>query len=154
MEDKLAWLGVCMPLPVSSTAAEEEEEEEEKRSEGPTMTKVYRSVHPWGYCGDIDVYYIDDGERKKYRLNKRTDLARHAVGIDNKMCWGYGGSGPHQLGIAILADVTGDDQLAKRWYGSFTWDVIAQIEQNGFELSEETVWKWLRENGLLLEQEQ
>jgi hypothetical protein len=58
------------------------------------------------------------------RLNPRRDLWNHSPsGFE----WGYGGSGPAQLALAILADHLGDDQEALEFYQRFKWAVIAGL---------------------------
>jgi hypothetical protein len=42
----------------------------------------------------------------------------------------YGGSGPAQLALALLADVFDDDGLALRYHQDFKWNVIARLKQN------------------------
>lgn len=42
--------------------------------------------------------------------------------------WGYGGSGPAQLALAILLELT-DQETAIRNYQDFKWKVISQIPQ-------------------------
>jgi len=44
--------------------------------------------------------------------------------------WGYGGSGPAQLALAILLDMYGEE-LARKLYQDFKWDVIANFPQDG-----------------------
>jgi hypothetical protein len=59
-------------------------------------------------------------------LPLRLDLANHSpTGFE----WGYGGSGPAQLALAILADVFRNDQLAVRLHQRFKWDAIATLER-------------------------
>jgi len=41
--------------------------------------------------------------------------------------WGYGGSGPHQLAIAILFDVTGDRGIVLKYSQKYKWDKIAKF---------------------------
>lgn len=56
-------------------------------------------------------------------LPLRLDLRDHSpTGFQ----WGYGGSGPAQLALAILADYLGDEQ-ALEIYQSFKWKVIAKL---------------------------
>ena len=43
--------------------------------------------------------------------------------------WGYGGSGPAQLALAIVLKLTGKAD----GYQDFKWDVIAKIPQGPFE---------------------
>jgi uncharacterized protein DUF6166 len=57
-------------------------------------------------------------------LHPRFDLANHSpTGFE----WSYGGSGPAQLALAILADALGNDARALRFYQVFKWRVIARI---------------------------
>jgi hypothetical protein len=47
--------------------------------------------------------------------------------------WGYGGSGPAQLALAVLLKFT-DKQTAIENYQDFKWEIIAQLEQKDFEV--------------------
>ncbi len=61
-------------------------------------------------------------------LNPRLDLCNHSpTGFE----WGYGGSGPAQLALAILADRLGDDRQALNLYQRFKWAVIAELPRKG-----------------------
>lgn len=85
------------------------------------------------YLGNIDA---TTGERVVYRvredgfctpLNPRFDLRNHSpTGFQ----WGYGGSGPAQLALALLADYLKDDARALQLYQDFKWSVIAVLPQN------------------------
>lgn len=44
--------------------------------------------------------------------------------------WGYGGSGPAQLALAILLDFTGDEELSLRHYQAFKERHIATLKRN------------------------
>jgi len=60
-------------------------------------------------------------------LNPRLDLFNHSpTGFE----WGYGGSGPAQLALALLADVTGNDDGAVRAHQSFKSGAIASIPRD------------------------
>jgi hypothetical protein len=57
-------------------------------------------------------------------LNPRLDLWNHSPsGFE----WGYGGSGPAQLALAILADHCGNDEQAFNFHHRFKWTVIAEL---------------------------
>jgi len=45
--------------------------------------------------------------------------------------WGYGGSGPAQLALAIMLELTGKSD----GYQDFKWDVIAKIPQIPFKIT-------------------
>lgn len=49
--------------------------------------------------------------------------------------WGYGGSGPAQLALAILADHLGDDQEASNLYQRFKWNVVAALPRHYWKLT-------------------
>lgn len=67
----------------------------------------------------------------KQFLANRTDLANHSpAGFG----WGYGGSGPAQLALSLLADYLGNDALALRAYQMFKLRVIAKLT-NGSKFS-------------------
>ena len=58
--------------------------------------------------------------------------------------WGYGGSGPAQLALAILIEFGVDEQNAVRLHQEFKNDVIAGLEQGkDFELLTSKVGEWL-----------
>lgn len=71
-----------------------------------------------------------------YLLNPRHDLRNHSPDGFN---WGYGGSGPAQLALALLADALGDDEKAQRLYQDFKFKVIGRLDGDRFELSEENI---------------
>lgn len=45
--------------------------------------------------------------------------------------WGYGGSGPAQLSLALLLDYFGDTGTAQRLYQDFKFRVVASWPQDG-----------------------
>ena len=45
--------------------------------------------------------------------------------------WGYGGSGPAQLALALLLDYTGDDAFALNHYQAFKIEVVSQLDCAG-----------------------
>lgn len=47
--------------------------------------------------------------------------------------WGYGGSGPAQLSLAILLEVLPEDE-AKDRYQDFKWAITAQLPQTDFSI--------------------
>lgn len=61
-------------------------------------------------------------------LPKRLDLATHSP---TGFAWGYLGSGPAQLALAICADHLGDDAKARRIYQTFKLMVTATLVDDG-----------------------
>ncbi|HEX5399056.1 MAG TPA: DUF6166 domain-containing protein [Verrucomicrobiae bacterium] len=65
-------------------------------------------------------------------LNPRLDLYNHSpTGFE----WGYGGSGPAQLALAILANHFGDGSRALAIYQSFKFSVVAGLPKRHWKLT-------------------
>lgn len=102
---------------------------------------VYQGIRD-RVTGRLQIRRYDDEARKIRRLNPRLDLFNHSVGFEV----GYGGSGPAQTALAILADHLGDDERAVRLHQSFKWAVIAKLERDAdFEITASDVDAWLAE---------
>ena len=81
-----------------------------------------------GYAVDVTV--------NGHPLNPRLDLYNHSpTGFE----WGYCGSGPAQLALAILADHCGDDERAFNLYHRFKWAVVAGWPHRGWMLTTEDI---------------
>jgi hypothetical protein len=73
-------------------------------------------------------------------LDPRLDLCSHSpTGFE----WGYGGSGPAQLALALLADHTGDDEEAATLHQDFKRLVVARLPFRGWELTGPQMDSWL-----------
>jgi hypothetical protein len=73
-------------------------------------------------------------------LDLRHDLRNHSPdGAE----WGYGGSGPAQLALALLADATDDDELAQTHYQRFKREVIAGFERDRFLITQAEIRCWI-----------
>ncbi len=65
-------------------------------------------------------------------LNPRQDLWNHSpTGFE----WGYGGSGPAQLALALLADHLSDDDEASVLHQDFKRAVVARFNGRGWTLT-------------------
>jgi hypothetical protein len=85
-----------------------------------------------GYAAIVTV----DGKR----LKPRWDLCNHSPsGLE----WGYPGSGPAQLALAILADHCGDEQ-ALRFHQRFKWAVIVGLPKRGWKLTSREIDEAMR----------
>jgi hypothetical protein len=51
--------------------------------------------------------------------------------------WGYGGSGPAQLALALAADVLGDDEQAQDVYQDLKFRLVGRVPEDGWSLTEE-----------------
>jgi hypothetical protein len=59
--------------------------------------------------------------------------------------WGYGGSGPGQLALALLLEFTNHVQFSLRHYQTFKFRYIAQLPQSDFTLPIVPVREYIRE---------
>jgi hypothetical protein len=67
------------------------------------------------------------------QLNPRFDLWNHSpTGFE----WGYGGSGPAQLALALLADCLGDDATAVNLHQRYKEAIVSRLPYRGWGLSE------------------
>lgn len=74
-------------------------------------------------------------------LDPRLDLREHS---SDGLAWGYAGSGPAQLALALLADAL-DDETALEHYQRFKRLVVAELPDDGWRLSEADLREWLSE---------
>lgn len=78
-------------------------------------------------------------------LDPRLDLRNHSPSGLN---WGYGGSGPAQLALAILCHMLNErgharpDEHALRRYQQFKFQVVGRLPEAGFKLPLHDVEHW------------
>ena len=60
--------------------------------------------------------------------------------------WGYGGSGPAQLALALLLDAGLSNQDAVALHQRFKWDVIAKLPQTDFIIDANRVLAWIKQH--------
>lgn len=74
-------------------------------------------------------------------LPPRFDLRNHSpTGFE----WGYGGSGPAQLALALLADALNDAEQALLLYQAFKWKTVALFPTEGWQISKTEVQRIVR----------
>lgn len=80
----------------------------------------------------VRVKFSYNGEQHTRTLDPRNDLYNHSPdGFE----WGYSGSGPAQLALAICADVLGSDERALRVYQRFKARMVAPIDGDDFSIT-------------------
>lgn len=100
----------------------------------PDMTRVLVSNPKAGVASELPL---------------RLDLWNHSpTGFE----WGYLGSGPAQLALAILAYVTGDDAYARARHQQFKTEVVAPIQDISWELSFSMIREWVEAHPLSLDE--
>jgi hypothetical protein len=97
------------------------------------------------YIGEVKssmewkVYVRTTGGRRR-PLPLRLNVQNHSP---SGFSWGYSGSGPAQLALAILCDAMADKKRAVRLHQRFKADVIARLDQDQswlMPLSEVEAW--------------
>jgi len=111
-------------MPNSETAAVRSVEREVN---APLVQKRYEGKRSYD-----QVFVTIDGRV----LDPRFDLRFHSPdGFE----WGYGGSGPAQLALALLADCLKDVNRALALYQEFKAKVVAGLPRDGWTLTEQEI---------------
>ena len=85
--------------------------------------------------GDGCAVVVTDA-RGSRTLDPRLDLRNHSpAGFE----WGYGGSGPAQLALALAADVLGVDEAALGVYQRLKFRVVGGLPSDGWTLTDAEV---------------
>lgn len=87
---------------------------------------------------------VDDGELSPQRSQQ---LVNHSPDGFN---WGYGGSGPTQLSLALLLLLFSEEN-AVHLHHNFKWKYITTLPKGDFKLNSEqinTVRKWMKKQGV------
>ncbi len=85
------------------------------------------------------VVEVVTGSKRMRPLNPRNDLWDHSP---DGFAWGYGGSGPAQLALALAADVLGDDQRAVRIHQELKRELVARWDMDSPWATDES---WIRQ---------
>ena len=93
--------------------------------------KVYHGRRTEHGCA-VDVEEDDE----VYLLDPRLDLRNHSP---TGLGWGYSGSGPAQLALALAADVLGDDERAQEIYQRLKFRIIGGLPHEGWVLTESRI---------------
>ena len=98
--------------------------------------KTYSGVRAESGCAVT----VEDGGVSR-ALDPRFDLSNHSpAGFE----WGYGGSGPAQLALALAADVLRDDGAALGVYQRLKFRVVGRLAGDGWTLTEAELADTLR----------
>lgn len=91
--------------------------------------KLYPETEYYGMRGhDVWKRLYPDGVSERLLLEPSLKLRNHSP---TGFSWGYGGSGPSQLALALLLDATSVPETAERWYQEFKSNIVAGWDFNG-----------------------
>ena len=94
--------------------------------------KTYQGVRT--EAGAAVTVIEEDGHA--HGLDPRHDLRNHSpTGFE----WGYAGSGPAQLALALAADVLGDDERSEDVYQQLKFKLIGSLPKEGWVLTENRI---------------
>lgn len=100
--------------------------------------RLYRATRMPGLPDTATVeVYVSTG--RMYFLNPRLDLANHSP---DGFQWGYAGSGPAQLALALLADAA-DDETARGLYQIFKQEIVAKIDDDSWRMTSDEINLWI-----------
>ena len=105
------------------------------------------------YVGTVDAplewrVHVEEEGKPPRPLPLRLDLRNHSP---TGFAWGYWGSGPAQLALALLADAAGP-ALAERLYQDFKVERIGRLSQSeGWRMSLTDILEWVVVAGMLAE---
>lgn len=86
--------------------------------------------------GEFDRKIVVKTEADVRMLEPRLDLRYHSpTGFE----WGYEGSGPAQLALAILADHFQNDDEALRKYQDFKRNVVSKFPREAWKITEDEI---------------
>lgn len=99
-------------------------------------------AHRISQCGHQPVYkqLLPDGEPVLLSPAPSQKLLAHSPG---GFQWGYGGSGPSLLSLALLLDATLNPDLALVYYQQFKWDVVAGWGDK-WEIISREILEWIK----------
>jgi hypothetical protein len=91
------------------------------------------------FCGDIILKRSENGS---VLTNVYQQIELHSP---NGFEWGYGGSGPAELALNILAMFT-DRQTAEELHQIFKWDFVVRVPYDGATIKGKEIRKWIRQH--------
>lgn len=97
-----------------------------------------------GYIGirdaDGHVYVGWYAYNRWHNLPARLSLRNHSPAGFN---WGYGGSGPAQLALALLCHATHNPEMALELYQKFKWKIVGRLHQRRWHLTQRFILRWV-----------
>ncbi len=102
-------------------------------------TKYWGKKNKPGGALAVHKQLLPDGFPQKLSPDASLKLCDHAPG---GFQWGYTGSGPAQLALAILFDVTGNPELSLSLYQDFKFDVVASWGDE-WEMTSREILEWI-----------
>ena len=145
LDQLLSAIGKAQPINFSKgNAMHDDQEQTQEQTEQQTVAVQ----EPFPDPGPVIEGFYDTVAGRHVVLCDGTPMdieeSRKIRNHSNEFNWGYGGSGPAQLALAILLKIGGDADLANRHYQIFKWDVIQVLPHGPFRLPIADVRQWIK----------
>jgi len=103
-------------------------------------TRLYCGIPERPEC-DATIWILEGGkEPRSLDIGPSLKLVNHSPEFN----WGYVGSGPAQLALALLLDATGDPEAALHYHQDFKWQVIADFPiDKTWNLTDHEIHAWI-----------
>lgn len=123
---------VCFAKSVKDLFDKEEERQEDMFPEKLTAEKVYElsTMEEITLSGTFDTREVKVDGHVLFPGASQAARNHSPDGFN----WGYGGSGPAQLALGILLDLTRNKNVALALYQAFKWKHIATLPQEDFKV--------------------
>lgn len=112
-------------------------------SDSPAQPRRWSVDQVYEYRGEPENFAVSvvDDAGVIHALDPRLDLRNHSP---TGFAWGYGGSGPAQLALAILSHALNCDERAEELYQQFKDDVVSQRDQEKpWRLTTDEIFTWI-----------
>ena len=113
------------------------------RGELPDRDQItYKGWRDQRRSGPVSVYRVIEGE-SVHDLDPKPsqELWNHSP---DGFQWGYGGSGPAQLALALLLDATGASAPAVHWHQRFKFSIVAKWGDT-WQITRTEILTWINE---------
>lgn len=96
--------------------------------------------------GDMATYSGNDAISNLVEKDGKPFPPEPSLRLANKspagFSWGYAGSGPAQLALALLYDVTGDEKVALANFQAFKWEFVVKWGEK-WTITSQEIKKWV-----------
>ncbi len=105
------------------------------------IERVLYEGHRRSECGgqEVTIRFKPQGLCVPLDPNRSQDLRNHSPDGFN---WGYLGSGPAQLALALLLDTTNDEKISLQHYQDFKFIIVANWKDD-WSMSQTDILEWL-----------
>ena len=109
------------------------------------MIFLGKRPHREGPPGPGKVYIIDEANINIRPLSHEPSMRVESFG--GGFGWGYTGAGAQQLALALLLEITNDEELSLKLCLSLVEDLIEKLEADCWAIDADHIQNWIKEEG-------